>query len=745
MTTRQRRVRRQRTLNIRTLPIAVRLALMLAGVLLISGVITDLVLRQVIRDGQTQVLFDDLGDVSRTNALSVVDVMGQEIIAMSEFAESSAVSRRLTTLNTAGPADQPAVEREVFAIDEALNLQLELFGAGHPEFTSVAIVGSDGLVRAITEVPPADFVIDRSQWAWYDGALAVGSTGTYIAGPGENFLTDQQGVGLAIPVIASSGEPLGVLYALWDMSNVFAVAQFGGSRETLVIEGDGTVLAGAGIPQGDSIPLALLGALQQSGTQYSYNASDGIPWIGTYTTFSDLMLGDMSIGELDWLVTTRQPADALAEQTRILANRVRIALGSSVVLVTLIIGLFMTQLLRPLRQLTSAAAAIERGNLEQPIPDLPRDELGRLADTLRGLVSRLVERLEELRAAVQVSQGTSLTQNIPEMLQDVTTALGAQFRYPDVRAYLVDSGGRRATITAAHGGEGERLLRSGHSVAVDETTLVGRALLLGASQIGAERQALREAGLMTGAAELAMPLMSGNQKLGVLHVLARRMGEFEEQEVDIVRLIADQAAASITNARLLEQSATSLREIETLNRRLTREAWDEYLGEEGHIRRTLDPREAYPSSLEVVRSGESIQAHTYEEDGRSILAAPLILRGEPVGSLAISRPSGEIWTRDEAQLVESVAARMTLIAEGIRLVEETSLRAHREQQANIVSAQLLSRATSVDSVLRSALSELSDALGSDRVSLRLAGAPEQSIVPDDDGDEPGSNGDRNLS
>ena len=114
----------------------------------------------MIRDGQTQVLYDDLAGVSRANALSVVDVMGQEIIAMTELAESAAATRRLSTLLEAGPADQPPIEREIFAIDEALNLQVELFGAGHPEFVSVAIVDSDGLVRAITELPPSDVVPD---------------------------------------------------------------------------------------------------------------------------------------------------------------------------------------------------------------------------------------------------------------------------------------------------------------------------------------------------------------------------------------------------------------------------------------------------------------------------------------------------------------------------------------------------------------------------------------------------------
>ena len=64
-----------------------------------------------------------------------------------------------------------------------------------------------------------------------------------------------------------------------------------------------------------------------------------------------------------------------------------------------------------------------------------------------------------------------------------------------------------------------------------------------------------------------------------------------------------------------------------------------------------------------------------------------------------------------------------LIAEGIRLVEESSRRAEREQVVNEVSADMLQRAASVDNVLQTALNKLGDALGSDTVSLRLGSPP----------------------
>jgi GAF domain-containing protein len=142
------------------------------------------------------------------------------------------------------------------------------------------------------------------------------------------------------------------------------------------------------------------------------------------------------------------------------------------------------------------------------------------------------------------------------------------------------------------------------------------------------------------------------------------------------------------------------------------------------LRHTLDPNGQWPEALAEARQSSEIKAETYTDtDGRLVLAAPLVLRGEAVGTLAVTRPAGEGWTRDEALLLESIASRMGIIAESIRLVEESAHHAEREQRVNEVSANLLQRASSVDTVLRSALSELSGALGSDRVSLRLGGLP----------------------
>lgn len=726
------KARSARGFDPRALPIAIKLAIVLAVVLLVSGIVTDRVVQGVVSSAQEQVVLQDLETLSRSNAFRMVDVLGQEVISLSRFGASPLVHDQLKFILSMQQTAIPTI-----APDGLLNQQVVNFRQTNAEFDAIAVLDLDGKVRAIDPMPTTAITHDLSRELWFTGAYNNGEGGTYIASPEADHLTGLTGIHIAMPIYDNENptQILGVLYGIWNMSNILDITEVGAGREGLVLEPDGTILISPTDDQGRSLPRDIVENFTSSESgSFGYPNADDPEVLFGYVTLPSLGLGDSSVSNLRWTVVVRQPASAVAANVAALTNNLRVAISLSAVGVTIVAGLFLSLLLRPVRRLTAAATSLEEGNLNTPIPDLPKDEIGQLADVMRGLVDRLLGRVTELRAAVQISHATALTFDIDQMLGDVARTLTTQLDYPDVRIYLTDANARRAYIQAAAGGEGERLLRTGHRIMVDESTLVGRAILLGEPQIGSQREQLREAGLMKGRSELAIPLLSANRALGAIHVLARRLGEFEPEDVDILRLIADQLAASIANARLFEQSQQSLTEIEALNRRLTREAWQEYLETGGALRHTADPDQQWPTALDTVRYAPEMRAETLvDADGRSVLAVPLILRGEPVGTLAVTRPAGERWTRDEISLLESIASRMSMIAEGIRLVDESNRRALREQRVNEVSANLLGRASSVESVLRNALSELGGALGSDRVSLRLGAAPSDGErAPDSD-------------
>jgi len=704
-------------LNPRTFPIALKIALGLVFALLISGVIVNLLFQQALHNVQLDLALSNLQAHSQTQALRIVGALQQEILVLDQLGSEAHIERALELREDESADDASKIFTPYTALDSVLNT----FKEEHEEFETIAVTDNKGHVLsiAIDELPEGfdSREMPSTLWEWHTNAWNDGQGATYVTGHTNEPLTEKQGIHIAIPIYstASPDKALGVLYAVWNMKELAGSET---SYQTLIVEQDGTPILLPDRMNNADIPPELTSS-SPSG-RFLFRDT----WLYSYISFGELNISDSSFGNLPWVFATRNSANTALSGATQLTNILRWATGISVILVTVLILLFSRSLLLPLRHLTEAVIEIGQGELNTPIPQSSLDEIGHLSVSLSKAIAGLLSRVEQLRAAVQVSHTTMMTLEIDRMLEEVAQSLSRYFSYPDVRIFMVDPSGRRARLQAAIGEESERLLQAGFRVEIDDSTLIGRSIMLNEALISAGKEEIHETGPNTKYSEIALPIQTSGDVKGAIHLITDRMREFSREDMNVLRLITDQLSAAIQNARLFEQSAANLAEIEALNRRLTRQAWEEFMGEGGSLRHTLDPEELWPQALEEARQSNEIKAEIYTDtDGRSVLAAPLVSRGETVGTLAVTRPSGDIWTRDEALLLESIAARMGIIAESIRLVEESTQRVEREQRVNEVSANLLQRASSVDTVLRSALSELSEALGSDRVSLRLGGLP----------------------
>jgi GAF domain-containing protein len=104
------------------------------------------------------------------------------------------------------------------------------------------------------------------------------------------------------------------------------------------------------------------------------------------------------------------------------------------------------------------------------------------------------------------------------------------------------------------------------------------------------------------------------------------------------------------------------------------------------------------------------------------LAVPVSLRGLTVGVLGFHRPvEAGAWRPEEIAMVRMVADRLALALENIRLLEEAQRRAHEEHLLGEVTARIRAP-MDVDAILQTAVRELGQAIGVDRVSVYLAPA-----------------------
>ncbi|NDJ35306.1 MAG: GAF domain-containing protein [Chloroflexi bacterium] len=712
-----------------SLPIAVKLSLVLIVVLAVSGLTVNAVAQSVVQSSQEALIIRDLNAVSRAQAFRLADIVSQEIVVLSRFAETEAVQ---TALLTARNFDNET--SGLYVPSTAVLTQLEALRSTREEFSHISVINTQGVIIGIDPVPENLGLYDSSSWLWYTSALDNNGS-LYFSGIGDTFIADEfdDGAQIAVPVYNRNNpdELIGVIFAVWNLNNVVGVTEEVAEREVTVLETDGTVLTSSSLGTGARVPAFIWRDQVQTSTSGTFTFE---PDNGPEALYSFVRLDGLGISEenpavqLRWVVLTAQDAQLIEENTAAVLNPLRLALGVTVLLSVIILLIFSQLLTRPLIRLTEAASRIGEGAYEVPIPQFPNDEVGRLADVIRDLVTTLTYRLRQMNAAVQVSRAAAVSQDVDAMMDRVTRSIVEQFEIPAVRVYLTSADGRRAVINAAIGPEADHLLRRRDTILINNQSLVGRCIEQAQPQFGGSTELPAFGGSMTDPSELAVPLVSTGEVYGVLHMISDRPAAFGREDVNALTLIADQVASSLENARLFEQTQSNIREIEALNRRLTQEVWEEYLGEEGRLRATRDTDGDWPAPPDnvgdLVVDRQVVRAEAYEDtDGRVVLAAPLLLRGEAIGLLAVTRPPGSRYTRDEVSLMESIASRMALIAEGIRLVEESNRRAERELRVSEVSATLFQQTGSVENILEETLGRLGEALGSRNVSLRLGSPP----------------------
>ncbi len=702
-------------------PLILKIALVMFGLLSLASIIASQLIRGSLLETANELAFSQLDALSRSQAYHVIDTINNEILVINRLSSDARLQTRMAEYMTGEISSE-----DLLVNDEELTAQLDNFRAINPEFDTLAVVTTAGQILAVSPAPASPGDIDPTEWDWLEEVVSTGSPRVY--NPANENISDARDVRVIVPVfdeVGGSGEIIGVVYTVWDMTNLLGLVQPAENQQGLLVRNDGRVLISGTEERGNSLNGQLIEQFANAEVgNFEYIDLNNQQWLYSYTAIAALEGGSNAIENVNWLVSIRTPAVTAQATARFLFRRIMLILLAYSLMLVVLSLIIIQQMLRPLGLLTDAARSISGGDLSAFIPDLPRDEVGQLAEVINELVSQLFFRVRRLQAAVQISSVSVQTLDIDEVLGEVSEVLTDQFDYLDARIYLVDQAGRRAWLRAASGAESQRLLQARHNVQINEGSIVGRAIMLNEPQIGRGRDTMRRAGSSFRRTEVAVPMRVASRALGALYVSSERLGAIDQEDIDLLTLITDQLAASVENARLFEQSVANLEEIKALNRRLTRQAWEEYIAESGDLRHTLDPDEHWPQIMDTVLEQNNATAEIYsDEQGRNVLAVPLILRGEAVGSIAVTRPSHEEWSNDEVILIESVASRMGMIAEGIRLVEESTQRAAREQRVNEVSAELLTRAASVDGVLQAALNELGGALGTNTVSLRLGRPP----------------------
>jgi PAS domain S-box-containing protein len=364
----------------------------------------------------------------------------------------------------------------------------------------------------------------------------------------------------------------------------------------------------------------------------------------------------------------------------------------------------------------------------------------------------------QLQTVADVARLASEVLDVDTLIQQAVNLLREQLDLYYAGLFLVDtmeapaeftSAVRRrwAVLSAGTGEAGAQMVARRHRLEVGGGSMIGQCVATGKARIaldvGAEAVRFENPLLPKTRSELALPLRSRAGVIGALTIQSTEAAAFGQEDITVLQALADQLANAIENIRLFEQTQSALRDLEMIQRQYVRETWSgrqvsTLLTDYEATRPGIAPLRGAGVLPEVqetlARKGVVALSGDAQEVDYAALVAPIMQRDEVIGALGIhDEDEGRKWTEDEIALVETIAERMGIVAETLRLLEETQHTAARERLTRQITDQIRGAFT-VDEAIQQAIRHLGDALQANMVARIDAGQVSASGAPEKRGE-----------
>ncbi|MEN8240488.1 MAG: GAF domain-containing protein, partial [Chloroflexota bacterium] len=416
-----------------------------------------------------------------------------------------------------------------------------------------------------------------------------------------------------------------------------------------------------------------------------------------------------------------------------------------------------------------SAYTVQDENIIQSIASLA----GSTIDNRR-LFTQIQKRSQQLETSAEVSRVASTILDPTELLPRVIELIKEGFDLYYAGIFLIDETGeitgepnKWAVLRAGSGDAGDQMVAAGHKLEVGSESMIGTAISNAQARIalnvGDEASFFANPYLPNTRSEMALPLTSRGAVVGALSIQSEIADAFSPEDITALQTMADQLANAIENARLFEQTEIRAEELTVLNemaRGFTQSmdvdelvkntfeftgrmmdaanfymvlysAEDDILENKLFVQagQIITPPQSrvklgpgltewiIQNKLPVLMPTDAeshIEALGVEITGevpKSWLGVPMLLGNEVTGVIAVQNFQNEnVYNNHSLDLLIAVSSQAAVAIDNAQRFGETQTRARHEEILRRVTTQVHAT-TDPDAILRTAVREVSDALG----------------------------------
>lgn len=307
-----------------------------------------------------------------------------------------------------------------------------------------------------------------------------------------------------------------------------------------------------------------------------------------------------------------------------------------------------------------------------------RTEFAKTFQVVGSLESAVALKTRDLTLAVEVGHSLTQVRNLDILLNEAVNLIRTRFNLYHTQIYLIDGATQQLVLKAGTGPAGAELLRRNHQLPIDFTSLNGTAavnkepIVVGNTQSNPH---FRPNPLLPATrSESAIPLLIGNQVLGVLDLQSEQLNGFSPENLPAFETVANQLAIAIENANLFSTTQQSKAELEQLTQRMVAENWANFMN-------AVDRPEqiGYVYERGQLRPTPSLFIPQPEEN---LLTTAITLGNQPIGKIELVTETDQSWTDEQIEFANIVAQQIAQQLENLRLLAEA--RQYRSQAERAV-------------------------------------------------------------